>query len=104
MKYAENNRISHRQLYRQMILALMSPLLLTLTGRISGRNGVLAAGIAAGLADEAREGDAAPKAGITHKDVPPKKMSRDPDPMTSYEAKRAFVRDSVARCIPGGKT
>ena len=49
MKYAENNRISHRQLYRQMILALMSPLLLTLTGRISGRNGVLAAGIAAAL-------------------------------------------------------
>lgn len=49
MKYAENNRISHRQLYRQMILALMSPLLLTLTGRVSGRNGVLAAGIAAAL-------------------------------------------------------
>ena len=49
MKYAENNRISHRQLYRQMILALMSPLLLMLTGRISGRNGVLAAGIAAAL-------------------------------------------------------
>ena len=49
MKYAENNRISHRQLYRQMILALMAPLLLTLTGRISGRNGVLAAGIASVL-------------------------------------------------------
>ena len=49
MKYAENNRISHRQLYRQMLLALMSPLLLTLTGRVSGRNGVLAAGIAAAL-------------------------------------------------------
>ena len=63
----------------------------------------LAAGIAAGLADEAREGDAAPKAGITHKDVPPKKMSRDPDPMTSYEARRNFVRDSVARCVSAGK-
>lgn len=45
MKYAENNRISHRQLYRQMILALMSPLLLTLTGRISGRTEFLQQGL-----------------------------------------------------------
>ncbi len=25
MRFAENNRISHRQLYRQMILALLAP-------------------------------------------------------------------------------
>lgn len=49
MKYAENNRISHRQLYRQMILALMAPLLLILSGRINGKNGIFAAILAAVL-------------------------------------------------------
>ena len=28
MRFAENNRISHRQLYRQMILALLAPFML----------------------------------------------------------------------------
>lgn len=42
MKFAENNRISHRQLYRQMILAFVAPFLLCLpgTGGINGRNGM----------------------------------------------------------------
>ena len=48
MKYAENNRISHRQLYRQIILALTAPILLTLPGRreftgVSGIWGVMMA-------------------------------------------------------------
>ena len=30
MKFAENNRISHRQLYRQMVLAFLAPFLLCL--------------------------------------------------------------------------
>lgn len=33
MKYAENNRISHRQLYRQMILSFSAPFLLCLFGK-----------------------------------------------------------------------
>lgn len=33
MKFAENNRISHRQLYRQMILAFCAPFLLCLFGK-----------------------------------------------------------------------
>lgn len=53
--------------------------------------GLLAAGVAAGLADEVREGDSAPHTGITHKDVPPKKMSWIRRPMTSYDAMRAVV-------------
>lgn len=43
MNFAENSRISHRQLYRQMILALLAPFLLSLfgQGRTSGLNGIL---------------------------------------------------------------
>lgn len=44
MRFAENGRISHRQLYRQMILGFLAPFLLYFPGRISGINGV--AGIA----------------------------------------------------------
>ncbi len=33
MEFAENGRISHRQLYRQMILTLLAPFLLCLFGR-----------------------------------------------------------------------
>lgn len=49
MRFAENNRISHRQLYRQMNLAFLSPFLLCLFGRgkINGLNGVI--GTAAAL-------------------------------------------------------
>ena len=48
MKYAENNRISHRQLYRQVVLALTAPLLLSLPGKeaflgISGIAGIILA-------------------------------------------------------------
>lgn len=45
--FAENNRISHRQLTRQMILSLISPFLLCLTGQswVRGINGVIGAGI-----------------------------------------------------------
>lgn len=32
MTFAENNRISHRQLYRQMVLTLTAPFLLCLFG------------------------------------------------------------------------
>ena len=32
MTFAENNRISHRQLYRQMVLAFTAPFLLCLFG------------------------------------------------------------------------
>lgn len=47
--FAENNRISHRQLRRQIVLALAAPFLLSLTGwqNLRGINGIL--GIAAGL-------------------------------------------------------
>lgn len=41
MKFAENNRISHRQLYRQMILAFLAPFMLCIFGR-GGINGVSA--------------------------------------------------------------
>lgn len=48
MKFAENNRISHRQLYRQMVLAFLAPFLLCLFGEgktlgISGLLGTAAA-------------------------------------------------------------
>ena len=32
MKYAENNRISHRQLYHQIILSFLAPLLICIPG------------------------------------------------------------------------
>lgn len=43
MNFAENNRISHRQLYRQMILAFTAPFLLCLFGeqRLLGKAGIL---------------------------------------------------------------
>ena len=41
MRFAENNRISHRQLYRQMILGLLAPFLLCIPGR-DGMNGLSA--------------------------------------------------------------
>lgn len=43
MKYAENNRISHRQLYRQIILSVLAPFLLCIPGRkgLSGLSGVI---------------------------------------------------------------
>lgn len=49
MKFAENNRISHRQLYRQMILTFLAPFLLCLfgKGKILGLSGI--AGTAAAL-------------------------------------------------------
>lgn len=42
MRYAENNRISHRQLYRQIVLAFSAPLLLCLesNGSLSGVSGL----------------------------------------------------------------
>lgn len=42
MKFAENNRISHRQLYRQMILTFLAPFLVCLPGKngIQGMNGL----------------------------------------------------------------
>lgn len=48
--FAENNRISHRQLRRQIVLAFAAPFLLSLTGwqNLRGINGIL--GIAAGMA------------------------------------------------------
>ena len=51
MKYAENNRISHRQLYRQIILTLTAPLLICLpgSGGIQGVAGIVGTGIASGL-------------------------------------------------------
>ena len=50
MKFAENNRISHRQLYRQIILTFLAPFLLCLfgKGRVLGVSGI--AGTAAALA------------------------------------------------------
>ena len=49
MKFAENNRISHRQLYRQMVLAFLAPFLLCLPGenRVTGISGIV--GVAAAL-------------------------------------------------------
>ena len=43
MKYAENNRISHRQLYRQILLTFLAPFLLCLSGKggLSGLSGVV---------------------------------------------------------------
>lgn len=48
MRYAENNRISHRQMYRQIVLTFLAPFLLCLFGRgrllgISGIAGTFAA-------------------------------------------------------------
>ena len=42
MKYAENNRISHRQLYRQILLTFLAPFLLCLNGKggLRGLTGV----------------------------------------------------------------
>ena len=42
MKFAENNRISHRQLYPQMILAFLAPFLLCLPGKegLLGKSGI----------------------------------------------------------------
>lgn len=49
MEFAENNRISHRQLYRQMVLAFLAPFMLCLFGRdrILGPAGI--AGTLAGM-------------------------------------------------------
>ena len=41
MRFAENNRISHRQLYRQMLLGLLAPFLLCISGK-DGINGLSA--------------------------------------------------------------
>ena len=41
MRFAENNRISHRQLYRQMVLALLAPFMLCIFGK-RGLNGISA--------------------------------------------------------------
>ena len=43
MKFTENNRISHRQLYRQMVLTFLAPFLLCLPGEgaLAGREGVV---------------------------------------------------------------
>ena len=48
MKYAENNRISHRQLYHQIILSFLAPLLICIPGYngeqgLSGAVGIMAA-------------------------------------------------------------
>ena len=48
MKYAENNRISHRQLYRQILLTFLAPFLLCLNGKggllgLSGVAGIILA-------------------------------------------------------------
>lgn len=50
MKFAENGRISHRQLYRQMVLAFLAPLLLCLPGAfgIRGISGILGTAAAVG--------------------------------------------------------
>lgn len=49
MTFAENNRISHRQLYRQMVLTFLAPFLMCLFGKdkIIGPSGI--AGMMAGL-------------------------------------------------------
>ncbi len=51
MKFAENNRISHRQLYRQMILAFLAPFLLCLLGegRVLGKSGIAGIFLAAAV-------------------------------------------------------
>lgn len=51
MKFAENNRISHRQLYRQVVLSFSAPFLLCLFGRgkINGISGIVAVAAAAVL-------------------------------------------------------
>ena len=51
MKFAENNRISHRQLYRQTVLAFLAPFLLCLTGSggLQGRAGVAGVLAASGI-------------------------------------------------------
>lgn len=43
MKYAENNRISHRQMYRQIVLTFLAPFLLCVLGegKILGRSGIV---------------------------------------------------------------
>ena len=43
MKFAENNRISHRQLYRQIILTFLAPFLICLPGKsgIQGLSGIV---------------------------------------------------------------
>ena len=43
MKYTDNNRISHRQLYRQLLLSMTAPFLLCAVGweGLLGENGVL---------------------------------------------------------------
>ena len=48
MKYTENNRVSHRQLYRQIILSFLAPLLICIPGNdgeqgLSGAVGIMAA-------------------------------------------------------------
>lgn len=51
MKFAENNRISHRQLYRQMILTFPAPFLLCLFGneKIMGMSGIVGTVSVAGV-------------------------------------------------------
>lgn len=49
MEFAENNRISHRQLYRQMVLAFVAPFMLCLFGRDRSLGPVGIAGTAAGV-------------------------------------------------------
>lgn len=54
MKFAENNRISHRQLYRQIVMVFLAPFLLCLFGKgkingISGLAGTVAALIVLGF-------------------------------------------------------
>ena len=49
MRFAENNRISHRQLYRQIVLALTAPLLLCIPSRGWGVGLPRAAGTAAAV-------------------------------------------------------
>ncbi|MBU5482093.1 GerAB/ArcD/ProY family transporter [Blautia sp. MSJ-19] len=48
MKYAENNRISHRQLYRQIVLSFAAPFLICIPGKngVQGVNGALGIGMA----------------------------------------------------------
>ena len=48
MRFAENNRISHRQLYRQMVLAFLAPFFLCLMGKdgLLGLNGIAGTGAA----------------------------------------------------------
>ncbi|MCD8155464.1 MAG: GerAB/ArcD/ProY family transporter [Clostridiales bacterium] len=51
MRFAENNRISHRQLYRQLLLAFLPPFLLCVTGKswFGGWGGILGLAAALGL-------------------------------------------------------